>query len=257
MENIGNHLWIGFAGGLFAFAHCIGMCGGFVLHLSQEQDRVKMAINQLMWLTGKIFTYTFFGAVAGYAGSLIEVVLFRNMKFLNILSFGAGSIILLMGIIVLGLLPVPGGIAAGNGNGFVTGLCRTLLRTPRPSAALFLGMATAWLPCPIVIALLAYALQTGSVLKGMATMAGMGFGTALPLLLLGTAAGFGSAHVRKWGARAGAFTLIILGLTTVLRGTEIFHQYLGCSPKSSIHQTQKISAPKPCCTGKSHGSSSN
>ncbi|HEY3307179.1 MAG TPA: sulfite exporter TauE/SafE family protein [Desulfuromonadaceae bacterium] len=254
MESLTHHIWIGLAGGLFAFAHCIGMCGGFVLHLAQEPDRVKMAVNQLLWLTGKTFTYTFLGAVAGYAGGLIEVVLFRNTGFLNILSFGAGSIMFLMGIVVLGLLPVPGGLPGSSGNGLMTGLCKTLLRTPRPGAALFLGMATAWLPCPIVIALLAYALQTGSVLKGMATMAGMGIGTAVPLLLLGTAAGLGGVHIRKWGARAGGVILLFLGLTTVLRGTEIYHQILGCPPKPALHQAQKTSPPKPCCTGKNHAS---
>lgn len=256
MESLSHHIGIGFAGGLFAFAHCIGMCGWFVLHLAQEPDRLKMGVNQLLWLTGKIATYTFFGAIAGYAGGLIEVVLFRNTGFLNIVSFGAGSIMLLMGLIVLGLLPVHGGLAGSDASGMMAGLCKTLLRTPKPGAALFLGMATAWLPCPIVIALLAYALQTGSVSAGMATMGGMGIGTALPLLLLATVAGVGSAPLRKWGARAGGVILLILGLATVLRGTEIYHHLLGCPPKPGLQQAQK-SIPQKQPSGGIDGSGSS
>jgi uncharacterized protein len=115
-------------------------------------------------------------------------------------------------------------------------------------------MATGFLPCPIILAFLAYALQSGSVLDGMATMAALTVGTMVPLLLVGSLSRLTGLHLRSWGPKAGGVILILLGLTTTLRGTEIFHHLLGCPPKPDLHA--EVDQPKPCCTGKVHGNSS-
>ena len=42
-----NLLWVPFAGGVLAFAHCLGMCGGFVLHFARAGDHRRSFVCQL------------------------------------------------------------------------------------------------------------------------------------------------------------------------------------------------------------------
>lgn len=254
METLTHHLWIGFAGGLLAFAHCLGMCGGFVLHLSQEKDRKKMLTGQLLWQAGKLTTYMFLGAVAGFAGGFLQLAFLDQRNLQNLLSYGAGAVIVIMGLSLLGLFPVraggPGKSAATN----LAGFCRSFFTASSPGAALYLGMATGLLPCPIIIAFLAYSLSSGSVLNGMATMGALSLGTMLPLLLLGGLTRLTRLHLRSWAPKAGGVILIILGLSTALRGTATYHHMLGCPEKPSSQQSHPKEI-KPCCPGKVHANS--
>jgi uncharacterized protein len=257
MNTMSHHLWIGFAGGLLAFAHCVGMCGGFVLHLAQEKDRTKMLTGQLLWQVGRGTTYVFLGALAGFAGGFVENILSHSV-FQNLLSYTAGVMILLMGLSLLGLLPVRGKGGGSAAFGTLAALAGKLFANDSTGKSLFLGMATGFLPCPIILAFLAYSLQSGSVLDGMATMAALTLGTMLPLLLLGSLTRLTGIHLRSWGPKAGGVILIILGLTTTLRGTEAFHHLLGCPAKPDLQaQTQSSESTKPCCAGKVHGNSGN
>ena len=252
MESLSHHIWIGFAGGLLGFAHCLGMCGGFVLHLSQGKNRVEMLITHLLWLAGKSFSYLFLGAVAGYAGGVLTGLLPGQALFQNLLSFAAGSTMLLMGLQVLGLLPVRMNLAGSFGATLLANLGRSFLAASSPSAALVLGLATGLLPCPIVLAFLAYALQSGSVATGMITMAALGLGTTVPLLLLGGFSRLLRMQLRSWAPRAGGILLVLLGLITVLRGTATFHHLLGCPANPGSHPVADGSL-KPCCNGGQHG----
>jgi len=255
MDSIAHHMYLGFAGGLLAFAHCLGMCGGFVLHLSQGKDRKSMLTGQLLWHAGKLCTYTFLGAAAGFAGRFLELFFPSYGPFQNILSYAAGGIILLMGLSLLGLLPVCGKKPGSNPESALAAAGRKFFSASSPGAALSMGLATGFLPCPIVIAFLAYSLQSGSVLTGMATMSALSLGTMSPLLLLGGLTRLAGVHLRNWGPKAGGIILIILGLSTALRGTELFHQLLGCPPRPALHQAQADES-KPCCAGEVHGSGS-
>lgn len=251
---LSHHLWIGFAGGLLAFAHCVGMCGGFVLHLSQEKDRRKMLAGQLLWQVGRATTYMFLGALAGFAGGLVEGLL-RGGVLQNLLSYIAGAMMLLMGLSLLGVLPVHG---KGAGSAAVAAMASVAgkLTAGSSARALFLGMGTGFLPCPIIVAFLAYSLQTGSVPGGIAVMGAVSAGTMVPLLLLGCLTRLTGLHLRSWGRTAGGIILVVLGLTTTLRGTATFHHLLGCPPRPETNQA-KLEQPKPCCTGKVHGLSGN
>jgi uncharacterized protein len=255
METLAHHIWIGFAGGLLGFAHCLGMCGGFAVYLSQGKSGTKMVAGQLLWLAGKLFSYLFLGAVAGFLGRSIENLL-PNLDLLrNLLSYLAGALILMMGLSLFGLLPIGKRSREGFVESLLVSLSQKFLTAASPGAALALGLATGFLPCPIVLAFLAYALQSGSVATGMVTMGALGLGTMLPLLLLGSITRLSGIHLRSWAPKAGALLLIILGLTTALRGTAIFHRLLGCPAEPTLSQAA-TDAKKPCCTGELHGNGS-
>jgi sulfite exporter TauE/SafE len=254
MQDLTHHIWIGFAGGILAFAHCLGMCGGFVLHLSQPKDGKTMISGQLLWQAGKLATYTFLGALAGFAGGYLDLLFLHNRLLQNLLTYTTGAIIILMGLSLLGLLPLSRKKTENAFLAAITSLGQRFFTASSPGAALTMGMATGFLPCPVVVAFLAYSLQSGSVVQGMATMAALSAGTMLPLLLLGGATRMTRLHLRSWGPTAGGIILVLLGLSTALRGTTAFHHLLGCPAKPALHQ-KHVEQSKPACTGNMHGNS--
>lgn len=232
IEGLAHHLWIGFAGGLVACAHCIGMCGGFVLHLSREKKRQDMLAGQILWHAGRLCSYLFLGAVAGFTGGWFQLLLLRHGLWQNIISLAAAGVMFLMGARLLGLLPLRGNEGRGIFSSVLSALAARLCTNSSPGAALTMGIVTGFLPCPIVVAFLAYSLQTGYVLTGLATMAALAAGTSLPLLVLGGAARLTRWHLRAWGTRAGGVILLLFALGTALRGSTLFHRLLGCPSNS-------------------------
>lgn len=255
MEILTHHIWIGFAGGLLGFAHCLGMCGGFAVCLSQGKSGAQTLVVQMLWLAGKLFSYLFLGAVAGFTGGYLGNLLPDLELLRNLISFLAGALILVMGLSALGLFPAGKKSGDSFAESVLVSLSRRFLTAASPGAALALGLATGFLPCPIILAFLAYSLQSGSVMTGMATMGALGLGTTLPLLLLGGVSRLSWVHLRSWAPKAGGVLLIILGLTTALRGTAIYHRLLGCPAEAALSQTA-TDAIKPCCSGELRGNSS-
>lgn len=246
IEALAHHLWIGFAGGLVACAHCVGMCGGFVLHLSREKSRREMLAGQILWHAGRLSSYLFLGAVAGFTGGWFQLLLLRHGLWQNLLSLSAAGVMFVMGASLLGLLPLRGEAGPGIFSSALAALAARLCTNSSPGAALTMGIATGFLPCPIVVAFLAYSMQTGSVLTGLATMAALAAGTALPLLALGGAARLTGWHLRTWGARASGVILLLFALGTALRGTTLYHRLLGCPPNP---EPRIISAGAATATG--------
>jgi uncharacterized protein len=223
-----HYLWIGLAGGALAFAHCLGMCGGFVLHLSRGAGRRTVLGRQLLWHAGKTFTYIFLGAVAAFGGSALTRM--ANLPWVqNVLSYAAGVLIILMGLSLIGLLPVLGRRpSAERGAGLFPSVLQQFVREPTLPSAFVMGITTGFLPCPIVLGFLALAAQSASVVAGMALMAAVGVGTLWSLLLLGFAGQLAMPRTRRLSAIVGGILLVILGTVTIARGTALFHRVLGC-----------------------------
>jgi sulfite exporter TauE/SafE len=246
------HMMIGFMGGLLAFPHCVGMCGGFMVHVSGAGTGKRSLTAPLTWLAGKTVTYVFSGALAGFAGAK-GTVLLHQTALQHGISYLAGAIILLAGLSLLGLIPTGGTV--GN-SGLLVAVCRPLVATPSPAGALGLGMVAGLLPCPITIGFLAYAMQSGSVMIGLTTMAAVGLGTVVPLLLIGGLRLAAGPVLKRWGASVSGIVLVVLGLTTALRGTEVLHRLLGC-PAQPVFQQSADNGGKGCCSDKGHGSNGN
>jgi hypothetical protein len=290
-----SYIWIGLAGGAAAFAHCLGMCGGFALHLSRAPlDHARGALSeveraqcrwetlgrQLLWLGGKTFTYVFLGAMAGFFGRWLSGVTIIP-RIQDVLTYAAGALLIFTGARMLNLLPwrrkscaVRGALVASpsasaeGAEGILPSVFRRFLLQPTAGGALTLGLATGFLPCPIVVGFLALSVQSGSVATGMATMAALGVGTAWSLLLLGMSGHMVNRRLGKcrapypahsWGTVAPGVILILLGLATALRGTEAFHRILGCpsavssGPNGPPSPAQQAAPDRcPCCAGDPH-----
>ena len=236
-----NLLWVPFTGGVLAFAHCLGMCGGFVLHFAQHDDRRRALFCQLSWHVGRVFTYVFLGACVGFLGGVLSTPapLLWTQRWL---AYATGGVMIVAGLGLLGVVPSVGhgGVRSGI-SALLATLYHHLSQASSRRGAFVLGMATGFLPCPVVLGFLALATQHGSVTAGMATMGAFGAGTLWALLVLGVTGRMLNVWFRRWGATVAGIVLLLLGVATLLRGTGVWHRVLGCS----------AGAEPSCCTAPS------
>lgn len=201
--------------GILNTPHCLGMCGGFPLHLAKSSRKGKTALRQLLFVGGKTFTYVFLGALAGAVG----VVVFKDSSlasFAPALRIAAGLITITFGLLMIGVrLPSIKALQSISEAGWVRGMFGGLFTSPTPAAAFTLGLGVGYLPCPLPMGLLSVAALSHNVPYGMALMAGMGVGTAPGLLAVGV---FGVGIDRRFarvGMRAAGVLLVGIGALTL------------------------------------------
>ena len=243
----------GFAGSF----HCVGMCGGFACGLAQtcQGSKTALVLHSLLYNTGRVVTYAFIGALAGLVGRALigghahSVGLAPDFAIIGMettaeglgkalpmpgghgmvlagevgwaqrgLSILAGVLMLIMACELFGLRRSTTATWARLGGESFAKVFRTLLLSKRPSAALALGVANGFLPCPLVYAFAAAAVAAGTVVDAVLLMTAFGLGTFPAMAVMGAVGFLMTPLVRKWGVRfAGAFVLMI-GLVTILRG---------------------------------------
>lgn len=250
-------IWAAFLIGLASAAHCLGMCGGFALHLSVGTRRRVLA-HQLLWAGGRIITYTFLGAMAGYLGFVLGGSR-ASSTAQQWLACIAGGAMIVMAVVVLGLLPrnaaPPPPTPTPNrplpptpvNPSILASFFRSFLVRPTPAGALALGVVTGFLPCPVIIAGLALSLSTRSVPDSIVAMAALGAGTIPGLLLLGLTGQMLSASLRRWAPKLAAATLLLVGSLTILRAAPAFHHILGCERCDHVPPAAS-SQPGTCCS---------
>lgn len=236
--NVWASFLVGFGAAILNTPHCLGMCGGFSLHLVKLSKNNNARFRLGLFVAGKSFTYIFAGSISASLG----IILFRNTylaAYAPIFRISAAFITLMFGLLMLGLkLPPIKGLQNIAESRLVRGVFGSLFITPNPLAAFILGLGAGLLPCPLPLGMMAMAAASHSIIKGMALMAGVGLGTAPGLLALGM---FGIGLHRKLaevGMRAAGIAVIIIALMTIGKSTGIF-----AYPHSSG------SAPPPCCCG--------
>jgi sulfite exporter TauE/SafE len=214
---------IGFIAGIAATPHCLGMCGGFPLHLAKSSGRGSAALRQALFVLGKGFTYIFLGALAAALGTIV----FRDSSLAHgapLLRIVAGSLTALFGLLMLGLrLPPIKAIQKISDAGIVRSLYGGLLVGPGSAAAFVLGMGTGLIPCPLPMGMLAVSAASHNVVHGVALMAGVGLGTAPGLLAVGL---FGIGIDRRFarvGMRVAGIVVLMIGIITIGRATGIIH----------------------------------
>lgn len=204
-------LAFGFVGSL----HCVQMCGPIVLAGSVvlgPQPARRRAAAQAAYNAGRITTYSLLGALAGTAGT-----------GLNVIGHLAG--VRNTAAIVAGALLIAGGVGALAGKRFgfprswgVPARTGRLLRSGTIGSRLGLGMALGLLPCGLVYAALLKAIESAGPWAGAATMAAFGAGTAAPLLAVGV---FSATLGRRFGRHAAFVSggaVLVTGLFIVWRG---------------------------------------
>lgn len=227
-----------FVAGLLTSVHCVAMCGGIALsqhgrskaarprHPGSQADapptettgsgalRSRAGNGTLLYHLGRIVSYTLLGALVGGLGSVLDFSLGTKSLLVAI----ASVFMMVMGLRMLGLF-----------KGFrLPGLPRlSRLFPPRLVAGLrargpfFVGLLNGLMPCGPLQTMQLYALGTGSVFLGAASMFLFSLGT-VPLLFLFTAlSGF---FTKTWNFRimqASAVMVVFFGLVMAGRALEL------------------------------------
>ncbi len=221
-------LFIGFVGSL----HCLGMCGPLVmaysLHVARPRGPDELEVTSL-WSSGlahhlsfhlgRVFTYGLLGALAAMIAHLASFnQFFSGLRFG--LTIGGGVLMALLGLVLLGVLPLPFstvGLPAAPGS-LVARRVSSLLRSPHAASKIALGFFTGFLPCMLSWAMIIKAATMQTPVDGFLTMFSFGLGTVPALFLTGLSASLLSLRVRFLGERAAAVAVIVMGLILIYKG---------------------------------------
>ncbi len=199
-------LALAFLAGLLGGAHCLGMCGGFVV----------AAGGRRAWLfhAGRLAGYAILGAAAGLAGAALD--LGGAAAGLHRLRFAvSGALLLAFGLALLKLLPrrwlEPGTAGAGA----------LIARARRRSGGGFpflLGLPIGLLPCGLLYPMYAAAAGAGSALRGAALLIAFGLGTIPLLATFSVAVERVTFGTRRMLIRATGVALLVMGTLLLWRG---------------------------------------
>lgn len=230
MPQVSDYLLM-FTTGLLGSAHCVGMCGGFVLMYSMELSGAGAAADirsstsgapmaaHLMYNAGRILTYSIVGGFMGYAGSFVEAAgRIRGVQGSALLV--AGAFMVVMGLNLLGVIGRPDMIdsAAVSESGLFRRIFNRLLGMKSPAAVFPLGLMLGLVPCGLSYTMEIRAASSGGFWQGFTLMAVFGLGTAPALAGLGFVSGAIAARLRRKMYKAAAALVIMIGAQALLRG---------------------------------------
>lgn len=226
-----------FLGGLLGSAHCIGMCGPLAISLSAAAPAGTSHLRrQLVFSLGRIFTYAFCGAVAGFGGAWASSPDRGFVLSQAWLAIFAGSLLFIMGLGTTGILPKLTTKKLGSLPCHAASWLKTFISSPNWHGVLIAGLFTGFIPCGLVYAFLLKAGSTGNMWEGLLTMFAFGLGT-LPLMV---AVGFGGQFLSIAGRlkllKIAAWCIVLTGIISIARGVS----QLNVSPEATT-------APCPLC----------
>lgn len=200
-------------------AHCIGMCGGFAAAIGATRERfTPLLLRQLTYSAGRVFTYAFMGACAGYVGLYFSRFDTGGLVTAQqVFSILAGVTMIVVGAAVLGLFGrrKPGKVGAIAA--LFAPMFRQLLGARGGVGYFIAGVANGFLPCGFVYAFLAMAVATQDVVQGLAIMVAFGLGTVPAMLAIGCGATLLSHTARLRVYRVAAVFIVIAGGATLYR----------------------------------------
>jgi sulfite exporter TauE/SafE len=208
-----------FAAGLIGSFHCVGMCGGFPIAVTSFSTTKKTRIpkNQILYNSGRVFTYTFLGATAGYLGlSLREIEPFLGWQ--ATISTVMGVLMVVVGLQILGILgekTLPGFNLYYS---FLKKAIASFIKQKGLGASFYLGLFNGFLPCPLIYAFLFKAAASGSPEKGATIMLSFGLGTIPAMFLIGIFGRIASLKLQGSISRASGFIVVMFGVFTIIRG---------------------------------------
>ncbi len=206
-----------FAGGLLGSSHCVGMCGGFVMLVGGSQRPSRAAVlRQLVYASGRLFRYTFLGAMAGYAGMRLTALPTTLLNVQRTFSITAGVVMIAIGLLTIGVLRIPIR-ALPRIEALVVPVFRHFLGGAGGRTVLLAGMANGFLPCGLVYAFLAMSLAAAEPVHGALLMLAFGAGTVPAMTLLGCGSSFVAQHTRARVQRIAAVVVVLSGAVTVYR----------------------------------------
>ena len=213
-----------FLTGALASLHCVGMCGAVVLAYSMQsqagapagrRSAVSGIIRHGAYNGGRILSYAALGALLSAVGLRLAWV--KNAG--EYLSIGAGAVMVVAAVAMLGWVSIPARISIGGGA--LTRLHGRVLRGASPAHTLALGLLTPLLPCGLLYGMLAKAAAAETVGAGAFTMAVFALGMTPSLGALGGFSSLFSARFRRGAERLAALSILLMGIVLLLRGLHV------------------------------------
>jgi len=200
-------------------AHCIGMCGGFAAAIGATREGVApLLLRQVVYSAGRIFTYAFLGACAGFVGHYFSRFDGSGLVTAQqIFSIVAGAVMIIVGLSVLGVFKRRRQRQPGPITGLLTAMFRQLLNARGGMGFLVAGVANGFLPCGFVYAFLAMAVATQDVLRGTLVMVAFGLGTVPAMMAIGCGATLLSHTARLRVYHVAAVFVVVAGGATIYR----------------------------------------
>lgn len=225
-----------FLGGLLGSSHCVGMCGGFALTIGLgARSAGGNVARQLLFASGRLFTYAFLGAAAGFAGSWFARRSGSLVGLQAALSLLAGTLLTFQGLKSLGLLPTRVWTKLARHNPTPACLAGTFaagfLSSSRRIDVFLAGVFNGLLPCGLVYGYLSLATSSASLVTGPATMVAFGLGTVPAMVLTGVGASLLPLAARRRVFQAAAVCVLATGLLAAARGVA----FLGGDGTSETH----------------------
>lgn len=213
-------LWAALSlGFVFAFAHCLGMCGGIVAAYAATLPEAGQGAWPAhgLYNLGRMVSYSALGALAGGAGTVLAWG-GRLAGFQGGLSLVTGAVMIGLGLGGLGWKVLKfDAVFASLGGGALRSLFGKVLSGPVALRTFGVGVLNGLLPCGLVYSAATIAASTGSVGGGAAVMAVFALGTTPAMLLLGLIAFRLGIDLRRRLQVLGAGLLLGLGIMTVWR----------------------------------------
>lgn len=212
----------GLALGAVGSFHCVGMCGPLALALPvYHLSRVQKVIAQLLYNTGRIFTYTLLGLFFGMAGKA-----FFLAGWQQVFSIATGTIMLLLTILYYFFKKSFQPKWLLKFNRFIQNNTSRFFQQKNTAGYLLPGMLNGLLPCGMIYVAVAAALATGDAIMSALFMASFGLATLPAMLLLGIIGSGISITVRAGIKKLTPFVMIAVACLLILRGMNLGIPYI-------------------------------
>ena len=205
---------------LGSIGHCIGMCGGFIVtysaaKIAPNSSKLSQSTYHLLYNIGRISTYTLFGALFGYFGSLWSITpMTRAIMFLI-----AGILMIMMGLSFAGKLRFLNSIEYPiTKHQWFKNIFTAQLKANTPLSFYILGALNGLVPCGLVYTMLVTASTSQSALLGALIMLLFGIFTIPALFSFAMIVGlFSQSKFRSIMIQLAAITVILFGFWTIYK----------------------------------------
>jgi sulfite exporter TauE/SafE len=215
---------------LTGLSHCVGMCGPLVsaFAMRRRAERQEVSTPLVLFQLGRLTTYVLLGAILGATGYVLAAVI-RDWQ--GVIAIFLGLLMALLGLSLLGLLPVQHWLTSVALTRTVSGWMKRLVNSTHPAAPFGLGLTNGLLPCGPIYAMSLLAATSGNPLKGAGLMLIFGLGTLPAMLGMGLSVSHLSLRVRSGLYRVAAILVVLVGVQLALRGLalngQVSHAALG------------------------------
>ncbi|MCA9786726.1 MAG: sulfite exporter TauE/SafE family protein, partial [Candidatus Cloacimonetes bacterium] len=162
-----------FSASLLGSAHCAGMCGPLLPFYAAGAPVEKRWLGHLTYSLGRLVSYATLGALAGAAGSAVNMA-GEAAGIIRVSAIAAGVLMILWGLGVLfarfGLRFLPANPLGKSTGAAFRRLFQNLQNKPPLWRAGMLGLASTLLPCGWLYAFAITAAGTGSPWQGALVM---------------------------------------------------------------------------------------